>query len=267
MVQQENNVMNNTFGLVRVSSVGQSDNTSIQHQKDTIQKYCELYNLELTEIIEEVYSGTTEDRDGLNYLMDKVKSDECDTIIVYKIDRLMRSFRSGINFISDLIDNGCKIISTQEQIDTSSISGKFFMNILLSMSEMERNTITQRLQNGKKHRFLNEGKMVCSNPPFGYKRDNGTIVIEREESKIVKYIFSLWNRYIKYPTHLRVRRVNRMLFKRGYRFRKGVSFKSHHIHRIINNPFYKGDISIGDLGTRKHQYGNVVSPRLYNLCN
>ncbi|RMZ48971.1 recombinase family protein, partial [Candidatus Marinimicrobia bacterium PRS2] len=66
MVQQENNVMNNTFGLVRVSSVGQSDNTSIQHQKDTIQKYCELYNLGLTEIIEEVYSGTTEDRDGLN---------------------------------------------------------------------------------------------------------------------------------------------------------------------------------------------------------
>ena len=93
------------------------------------------------------------------------------------------------------------------------------------------------------------------------------IVIEREESKIVKYIFSLWNRYSEYPTHLRVRRVNRMLFKRGYRFRKGVSFKSHHIHRIINNPFYKGVISIGDLGTRKHQYGNVVSPRLYNLCN
>ena len=54
MIQQENNVMNKTFGLVRVSSVGQSDNTSIQHQKDTIQKYCELYNLELTEIIEEV---------------------------------------------------------------------------------------------------------------------------------------------------------------------------------------------------------------------
>jgi len=259
--------MNNVYGLCRVSSVGQSDNTSIQHQKDTITKYCELYNLNLNKIIEEVYTGTTENRDGLNYLMDKVLKGECETIIVYKIDRLMRSFRSGINFITDLIDNGCKIISTQEQIDTSSISGKFFMNILLSMSEMEKNTITQRLQNGKKHRFLNDGKMVCSNPPFGYRRLNGTIVIDESESVIVKYIFSLWNKYSHLPTNRKVRRITGLLNKRGYRFRKGVSFKSYHIHRIIGNRFYKGELSIGDMDVRKHRYGNVVSCRLFNLCN
>jgi site-specific DNA recombinase len=257
---------NKVYGLCRVSSVGQSDNTSINHQKDTIKKYCDLYGLELTEIVQEIYTGTTENRDGLNYLMDKVKSNECDTIIVYKIDRLMRSFRSGINFITDLIDNGCKIISTQEQIDTSSISGKFFMNILLSMSEMEKNTITQRLQNGKKHRFLNEGKMICSNPPFGYKRQNGTIVIVESESKIVKYIFQLWNRFSDKPIHLRIRRINKILNDQQYRFGKGVSFKSHHIRRIIKNKFYKGELSIGDMGVNRHCYGNVVSPRLFNLC-
>ena len=48
--------MDKVFGLVRVSSVSQSDNTSIQHQKDTIEKYCDLYNLPLVEIVEEVYS-------------------------------------------------------------------------------------------------------------------------------------------------------------------------------------------------------------------
>ena len=107
--------MNNVYGLCRVSSVGQSDNTSIQHQKDTITKYCELYNLNLNKIIEEVYTGTTENRDGLNYLMDKVLKGECETIIVYKIDRLMRSFRSGINFITDLIDNGCNDLPTKKR--------------------------------------------------------------------------------------------------------------------------------------------------------
>ena len=68
--------MSKVYSIVRVSSVGQSDNTSLEHQKDTITKYCDLYDLELQEIIEEVYTGTTEDRDGLNYLMNKVKSGE-----------------------------------------------------------------------------------------------------------------------------------------------------------------------------------------------
>ncbi|RMZ49110.1 hypothetical protein EB821_03985, partial [Candidatus Marinimicrobia bacterium PRS2] len=58
--------MSKVFSIVRVSSVSQSDNTSLLNQKDVIRNYCELYNLNLIEIIEEVYSGTTEDRDGLN---------------------------------------------------------------------------------------------------------------------------------------------------------------------------------------------------------
>ena len=258
--------MNKTFGIVRVSSVGQSDNTSIQHQKDTIQKYCELYNLELTEIIEEVYSGTTENRDGLNYLMDNVKRGKCDTIIVYKIDRLMRSFRSGINYISDLIEHGCKIISTQEQIDTSSISGKFFMNILLSMSEMDISTIKQRLDRGKKHRFLTEGKMVCSSPPFGYKKVDGDVVVDKIGGKIVLYIFSLWRKYLHLSPYRRNKRILNLLSKKGYRFRDR-EFSSYHLKMIVENSFYKGLLSFGKNGVTKHRYPTIISSRLFNICN
>jgi len=53
--------MSKVFSIVRVSSVSQSDNTSLLNQKDVIRNYCELYNLNLIEIIEEVYSGTTEE--------------------------------------------------------------------------------------------------------------------------------------------------------------------------------------------------------------
>jgi len=53
---KENN-MDKVYSVVRVSSVSQSDNTSLTNQKNVIRSYCELYNLELTEIIEEVYTG------------------------------------------------------------------------------------------------------------------------------------------------------------------------------------------------------------------
>ena len=258
--------MSKVYSIVRVSSVSQSDNTSIQHQKETINKYCELYNLDLNEIIEEVYTGTTENRDGLNYLMDKVKCGECDTIVVYKIDRLMRSFRSGINFISDLMENGCKIISTQEQIDTSSISGQFFMNVLLSLSQMEKQTITQRLQRGKEYRFENEGKIVCGKPPFGYKKENDKIVIDDDNSKIVQLIFRLYNTYSHLQPNIRTRKIIKSLDKRGLTF-NGNKFTRHHIRNIVKQSFYKGYVSFGEKGVRKHSYGNVVSCRLFNLCN
>jgi len=255
--------MSKVYSIVRVSSVGQSDNTSLSHQKDTINKYCDLYELDLQEIVEEVFTGTTEDRDGLNYLMDKVKNGECDTIVVYKIDRLMRNFRSGINFIGDLIEYGCKIVSTQEQIDTSSISGKFFMNILLSMSEMEKSTITQRLDRGKIHRFKTEGKMVCSSPPFGYKKVGDKIVIDETNSKIVKLVFKLWNTYIDFPPHIRTRKITKYLEQKGITF-NGKKFHRIRVNRIIKNPFYKGIMSFGKQGMSKHNYPTIVSPRLWN---
>ena len=258
-----NEPIQKVYSIVRVSSVGQSDNTSLDHQKDTITKYCDLYDYELIEIVEEVFTGTTEDRDGLNYLMDKVKVGECDTIIVYKIDRLMRSFRSGINFIGDLMEHGCKIISTQEQIDTSSISGKFFMNILLSMSEMEKSTITQRLQRGKEHRYFKEGKLVCSSVCFGYKKDKDEIVIDKHNSKIVKHIFKLYERYLHLTPNKRTRRILNYLKLKNYTF-NDKEFTRHHIRRILSNSFYKGLVSFGDRELVKHNYPKIVSQRLFN---
>ena len=263
---KEKNTMNKTYSLVRVSSVSQRDNTSLNNQKKVIQHYCEMKGLDLVECIEEVYTGTTDERDGLNYLMDKVKSGECDTIIVYKIDRLMRDFRSGINYITDLMDLGCEIISTQEQIDTSSISGKFFLNMLLSLSEMDISTIKMRLNNGKEHRFKNEGKRVCSSPPFGYKKMNGDVELDKSDSKIVKYIFNLWNRYTHLNPYRRNKRILTLLNKKGFLFRD-KPFTSQHLKRIITNPFYKGLNSFGKVGSTQHPYPTIVSSRLYNLCN
>ena len=254
--------MNKVIGYVRVSSVGQSDNTSLKHQKDTIRKYCELYELELTEIVEEVYSGVSEDRDGLNYIMGKVQNGECDTLICYKLDRIIRNFRSGVNYISDLINHDCKIISTQEKISTDSISGKFFLNMMLSLVQMDKETISQRLDRGKKHRFETEGKLVCSSPPFGYEKKDDTI-IPNDNSSVVKLVFRLFNKYIDLSKTKRTRKIISYLNKKGFTF-NGRQFQGHHIKRIINNPFYKGFISYGSLGLTKHNYPTIVSPRLWN---
>ena len=106
------------IGLIRVSSIGQKDNTSLENQKKMINDYCSVYSIELDEVIEEVYTGTTSDRDGLNYLRSLVENRKVESVVVMKLDRLMRSFSEGVVFIKYLFDNNVKIISVLEKIDT-----------------------------------------------------------------------------------------------------------------------------------------------------
>jgi len=134
---------NKCFGLVRVSSEKQSTNTSLQHQKQSIERYCKYHQIELVDTIEEVYSGIKTDRNSIQTLKELVDSGECNQIIVMKIDRLMRSFSEGVIFIKYLIDNDVEIISVSEEINTKSVSGKFYVNLLLSLSELDRNTIVE----------------------------------------------------------------------------------------------------------------------------
>ena len=265
-MNEKEKYMSKVYSYTRVSSISQSDNTSIKHQKEVIRNYCETNGLELIEIVEEVFTGTTEERDGLKYIMDKVKSGDCDTLIIYKLDRLFRSFRSGINYITDLMDLGCKIHSTTEHLQTDTISGKFFMNILLSMSEMDISNLKKNMMRGKTHKHNREGKRVCSSQPFGYTKVDGDIVEDKTDSKIVRFIFSLYRKYLHLTPYKRNKRILNLLTKRGWMF-KNKPFQSYHIKMIIKNGFYKGDLSFGKNGTTKHNYPTIISSRMFNLCN
>ena len=258
--------MSDSIGLIRVSSVSQSDNTSLDNQRLSIKKFCQDNGISLSSILEEVYTGTTLNRDALLHLKRKVERYAVSTVIVYKIDRLMRSFSEGVVFIKFLLDNNVKIISTQEQIDTTTISGRFFINILLSMAEMERNTIIHRLSTGKLNTF-SSGNRCCGKIPFGYKKDSDKgITVDATQQQIVKYIFRKWNAYSHLSKRKRTRRLLNTLHRRGYHYRDDQPFKPYHLRQIIRNRFYIGEMTYGDL-IQSHNYDRLISKRLWNLCN
>ena len=60
--------MNKCFGLCRVSSENQSNNTSLKHQQESIKRYTEYHQLELVDVISEVYTGMTSNRDSINQI-------------------------------------------------------------------------------------------------------------------------------------------------------------------------------------------------------
>ena len=254
------------IGLCRISSISQKDNTSLSNQERMIKDYCKMYGIELTNIISEVFSGTTSNRNGLNELRDLVDEGKVESVIVMKLDRLMRNFTEGVIFIKYLLDNDVKIVSVMEQIDTSSVSGRFLVNILLSMSEMERDTIVSRLSFGKEKKF-NDRERVCGRIPFGYRKENGITKVDEEESKIVGYIYK---KYISLTKRgltpiRRMKKLRELLNKNGYLYR-GNEFTTHNINYILKNTFYFGEMKFGNK-VSKHNYDTIISKRLYNLVN
>ena len=134
------------------------------------------------------------------------------------------------------------------------------------MSEMERNTIIQRLSNGKEKRF-NDKERVCGRIPYGYKNENGLTTVYAEESKIVDYIFKKYLSLNKrgYTPIKRMRRLITLLVRNGYSYR-GKESTTQNISYILRNSFYFGEMKYIDK-VYKHNYETIISKRLFNLLN
>ena len=91
------------IGLCRVSSISQKDNTSLSNQKRMIKDYCNMYGIELSNIISECYSGTTSNRNELNELTELVENGNVESVVG-------RDNNSGIVRSGDIL----KHLRTQE---------------------------------------------------------------------------------------------------------------------------------------------------------
>lgn len=91
-------------------------------------------------------SGSTVDRKGLKKALKALKPG--DILVVWKLDRLGRSLAHLIETITILRDKGIGFQSIQEQIDTTSAGGRFYMHILAALAEFEREMIRDRTRAG-----------------------------------------------------------------------------------------------------------------------
>ena len=91
-------------------------------------------------------SGTKAERPGLADAMGHLRAR--DTLVVWRLDRLGRSLRHLINTITGLEAQGIGFKSLQENIDTTTSSGKLIFHIFGSLAEFERDLIRERTQAG-----------------------------------------------------------------------------------------------------------------------
>ncbi|TYS87722.1 recombinase family protein [Rossellomorea aquimaris] len=102
--------------------------------------------VEERDIFKEKITGSKKERPALEQLMEYVEPG--DTIVVWKLDRMGRSIRHLIELMEHFKEQNIAFVSLQENIDTSSTTGKLIFNIFASFSEFERDMIIQRTKAG-----------------------------------------------------------------------------------------------------------------------
>lgn len=125
------------YGYARVSTFNQDYNGQITAlEKEGCEK-----------IYYEKFTGAQTDRPELKKLLEQLK--EGDTLTVTKLDRLARNTREGIEIIENLFEKGVKVHVLNVGLLENTTMGRFFLQTMLAVAEMERNLIIERTQEGK----------------------------------------------------------------------------------------------------------------------
>lgn len=129
---------------IRVSTRSQTYDA----QENALQEYCTLKGWKPVEcvIFREKVNGSAKTRPVLEQLMLRARSGEFSAVVVYKVDRLGRNTDNLLWVMGEFERMGVAVISATEPIDTSETNplGKFTVNIMACVAELEKNTIRER---------------------------------------------------------------------------------------------------------------------------
>lgn len=174
----------------RVSTSEQAnEGISLENQIAKIKAYCELNCIELVKIIEDAgKSGKNLNRDGIQEILNYVKENKINAILVYKLDRLSRKVIDTLSLIEFFQQNNISFHSLNEKIDTKTAVGKFFLNIIASLAQMERDLISERTKDALQFKIANNER--AGQIPFGWKlaEDGKTLYENQQEQKIIRMV-------------------------------------------------------------------------------
>jgi site-specific DNA recombinase len=226
--------MNKVAAYTRVSTNGQEDGHGFDTQRTKIQQWADLNDVEDVDWFEDTASGGDTDRPGLQELIERLRSCEYDALVVYKADRLSRSLKDLLTVIDDVLEP-CEtaFISVTEQFDTSTPTGRLFLQMVGSFSEFERALITERLQEGRRSK-AQEGGHAAGEVPFGYEKNADGELVLSDHAETVQRIFRMRE------DGETMQAIADTLNEEGVPTKKGGDWHASTVSYILKNDKYQG---------------------------
>ena len=156
---------------IRVSTEKQADEGhSLEAQEAKLKKYAEVHDYIIagTEVDAGISGGSLA-RPGMQSALAMLDAGEADGIMVVKLDRLTRSLRDLFDLTDRYFSKGKILCSVAEHFDTSSAMGRFFLNMMGLLGQMEREQASERTKATFAH-MRTAGRKTGGSIPIGFIR-------------------------------------------------------------------------------------------------
>jgi DNA invertase Pin-like site-specific DNA recombinase len=100
------------------------------------------------EYIDQGYTGGNTKRPAFGQMMEYACKRKFDILLVWKLDRLGRSLKDLIITLHELGALGIDFISYENQLDTSTPTGKLVFHVIGAVAEFEKDIIRERVKAG-----------------------------------------------------------------------------------------------------------------------
>lgn len=174
-----------------------TNNQDFKRQTEELLEFSKNMKYEVSSIFEEKISGgkTNEERPELMKMINFIKTNKIDKVLCWELSRLGRNTIEVLKTIQLLNENCISLYIKNHNIETLNDKceinpmSQFLIQILTSVSEMEKTQIRQRIKSGYDSYRKNGGKVGRKD---GFKKDEQTLLTEHKEVvKLLKQGYSI----------------------------------------------------------------------------
>lgn len=166
----------------------------------------------------------------------KSKPKKFDLILVHKFDRFARNREDSVVYKSLLKkEYGIPVISISEPLDPDDKMSVIMEAFLEAMAEYYSLNLSGEVKKGQLEKH-SKGELQ-TNPSFGYDASNNKLIINENESKVVKMIFEQYA-----IDNLPMMNIAKNINTLNIKTKRGSHFENRTIYYMLNNPVYIGKL-------------------------
>lgn len=214
--------------------------------------------------VDEGITGTSsKKRENFMRMIEDGKNKKFDLIVTKEVSRFSRDTIDSLLYTRKLLEYDVCVYFTSDNIITASNDGELRLTIMSSMAQDEVRKLSERTKFGFK-RSIEKGRVLGTDNIWGYKKDDGKLVIDEDESKVVKEIFEVYANDEK----IGLKNLSIHLQNKGILNRNGKPIHQNTLKKIIQNPKYKGFYTGGlstvvDYRSKKRNFNNPSEWKIY----
>ena len=193
---------------------------------------------------DEGFSGGNLNRPDFRRMMKAAHDHRFRAVVVYRLDRISRNIGDFSNLIEELGRLEIDFISIRENFDTSTPMGRAMMYIASVFSQLERETIAERIRDNMQE-LAKTGRWLGGNTPTGYTSEAIKITTAEgkykniyrlkpieEQAEIVRKIYRLYEQTGSLSL------TEEELLRQQIHTKNGRNFSRFSIKAILQNPVY-----------------------------